>query len=923
MRTCFAQIYLQHCKAASALLSRDQAVLQTDVFLIQEPWIYRGHIMGIDTRHGQLIQCQSELNPRECIFINRRLEAIRINKLCTRDLVVALTTIQIQGVRTWLIVASAYFPYDSDEANCKEAQKEYKRNIRISKLNAWKQFCEETDKQSVVARLRRVFTSGQKMTLNGLTLPDGRETESYEEMVAHLFEDWKIAAKVITPSRVRWAVGNFDNYKSPGPDGILPALLKEGTEILLKHLLHIFRSCVALSYIPSAWRMVRVVFLPKPGKASYDQAKSFRPISLSSFLLKTLEKLIDRYIRDGTLVHKSLHDSQHAYQAGKSVETALHSVVKYVEGAFHRKQAVLGEFIDIEKAFDNTPLESIRNAVENFKIEDSITRWIHNMLRLRTVSTELSNNVEARVRRGCPQGGVSSPLMWLLVVNSLLKELNDKKIHAVGYVDDVAILVKGSHPDELRSRMQRALDHIQEWCTVRSLKVNPSKTGLVLFTKKRKFVVKAPFLFNEQLRFTEEIRYLSVTLNKKLSWRSHIASQNGEVDIRSHSSPTDHICLGSLVADTKAGHKHQGAEQGLQTNHAGYNRVNESDTYPSNGSITKCKAPESIRRISSDKSGAQTAIRRTMEKGITPASGILEVEDFKETLTLGGDRCPVRYHFRKLYQAISPTRQEWLDNAEELLVPKGLVWYTDGSSSKAGTGIGIWSNGPRTELAMRLGHTASILQAEIYAIKSCVEHIIQHNYRNRHIYICSDSRAAINSMTSIIVNSKLTYECIEALEQLAATNQVKLVWVPSHCGIHGNEMADQLAKQGAHSSSGLPTCPTPVPPSYINGYLEGYTSNRFTNLWLKAEGMHHTRAFLQGPNTKHLAKLGLTQDTKCPKCGKEDETPLHVMTGCETLERLRNEVLKAETDSINELLETGIGRLLHFAREVGLIQLSS
>jgi hypothetical protein len=44
-----------------------------------------------------------------------------------------------------------------------------------------------------------------------------------------------------------------------------------------------------------------VVFIPKPGK-SLSQAKSLRPISLMSFPLKTLEKIIDRHIRDGVLV---------------------------------------------------------------------------------------------------------------------------------------------------------------------------------------------------------------------------------------------------------------------------------------------------------------------------------------------------------------------------------------------------------------------------------------------------------------------------------------------------------------------------------------------------------------------------------------------------------------------------------------------
>ena len=66
------------------------------------------------------------------------------------------------------------------------------------------------------------------------------------------------------------------------------------------------------------------MFIPKPGRNSYCGPKDFRPISLTSFLLKTLERLVDRFLRDEILVSKPLHPNQHAYQAGKSVETVLH-----------------------------------------------------------------------------------------------------------------------------------------------------------------------------------------------------------------------------------------------------------------------------------------------------------------------------------------------------------------------------------------------------------------------------------------------------------------------------------------------------------------------------------------------------------------------------------------------------------------------
>jgi hypothetical protein len=79
-----------------------------------------------------------------------------------------------------------------------------------------------------------------------------------------------------------------------------------------------------------SWRHTRVVFIPKPGKP-LSQAKSLRPISLVSFVLKTLEKLLDRHIRDGVLAETPLQQYQYAYRAGMTTETALFQVLRKLE----------------------------------------------------------------------------------------------------------------------------------------------------------------------------------------------------------------------------------------------------------------------------------------------------------------------------------------------------------------------------------------------------------------------------------------------------------------------------------------------------------------------------------------------------------------------------------------------------------------
>ena len=47
-------------------------------------------------------------------------------------------------------------------------------------------------------------------------------------------------------------------------------------------------------------------------------------------------------------------------------------------------------------------------------------------------------SVKFTTSRGCPQGGVLSPLLWHLVVNSLLTRLSRGDIFIQGYADDMS-----------------------------------------------------------------------------------------------------------------------------------------------------------------------------------------------------------------------------------------------------------------------------------------------------------------------------------------------------------------------------------------------------------------------------------------------------------------------------------------------------
>lgn len=88
----------------------------------------------------------------------------------------------------------------------------------------------------------------------------------------------------------------------------------------------------------------------------YAKAKSYRPISLTSFLLKVLKEIIDKHLRD-CLLAKLPFTREYVYQTGKSSEQTIHDLTRRVEIAFSNKEIAPGTFLGIEDPFGRASSE--------------------------------------------------------------------------------------------------------------------------------------------------------------------------------------------------------------------------------------------------------------------------------------------------------------------------------------------------------------------------------------------------------------------------------------------------------------------------------------------------------------------------------------------------------------------------------------
>jgi hypothetical protein len=165
----------------------------------------------------------------------------------------------------------------------------------------------------------------------------------------------------------------------------------------------------------------------------------------------------------------------------------LHQLVVCIEKALDQQETALCVFLDTEGAFNNTSYDSMCAALAKHGVDHTIIRWIRATLEGRLATVTLGGfSKSIGVSTGCPQEGVLSPLLWCLVVDQLIARLNGGGFYTQGYADDICLPVVGKFPNTVSGLTQWALHTVEMWCDELGLSVNPDKTGLVAFMRRRK-----------------------------------------------------------------------------------------------------------------------------------------------------------------------------------------------------------------------------------------------------------------------------------------------------------------------------------------------------------------------------------------------------------------------------------------------------
>jgi len=109
---CMVQINLQHCRAAASVLCKQLSEYETVIALVQEPWIRKGKILGLNTKGINLFRGCLTGHPRTCVLING-LHALDSPQFGTKDVTAVRIDYKKADRMQALVVASVYLPIDT------------------------------------------------------------------------------------------------------------------------------------------------------------------------------------------------------------------------------------------------------------------------------------------------------------------------------------------------------------------------------------------------------------------------------------------------------------------------------------------------------------------------------------------------------------------------------------------------------------------------------------------------------------------------------------------------------------------------------------------------------------------------------------------------------------------------------------------
>ena len=752
-----------------------------------------------------------------------------------------------------------------------------------------------------------------------------------------------------------------------------------------KKMLQLINDSWRSGIVPEVWKEATILPIHKKGKDK-GKATSYRPISLTSCVGKLMERLINNRLTWHLESKGHINAEQAAFRQNRSTEDQITYISQAIEDSFQDKKHTLAVWIDLEKAFDKVWKNGLRLKLRKCGIDGRMFKWIDHYLTKRRARVKIKHSKSKikEMKHGVPQGGVLSPTLFLIFIKDILDKMT-KGVKGAMYADDLVLwCCCEEHITTANFRLREALNQLEKWTQNWAVKVNAGKTTYTVFTLSTK-VQKVDLNFNDhQLQEDKTPIYLGVTFDQRLTWKEQLQKNKTKAKLRMSlmrklagtSWGANHNTLKRLYV----GRIRPTLEYGMAATCTASNSQKESLTKIQNQSMRLMTGAMRSTPISclETMTGLQSLDERRDVKVLTQAAKFNRLPDHPINNIARIPRTRLkRTSFLKESKELAKENLELDDQIPEPLPQASTIppwqelslniittipgienkdtqpqhvrkciasdyiesyynaesWtevYTDGSATEAtkdgGAGVFIKYTEGEAKLSYATGKYSTNYKAETMAMKNAAEELCRNSNKIKpNTVILTDALSVLQGLKNM--KEKELDPLRRELMNLTTKTKVVLQWIPAHCGIQGNEIADSLAKEG----SGLEQTDRRTSYREAKAHIKRHSKTRWlqnhkdfckTDPFYKLSREDQVIIFRMrtGHNrmNAHLKRINLSQTDLCP-CGQAPMTSDHILQDCQNFTRLRGGIWPQETPSRTKLF----GNLLDLRRTAKFLRMTN
>ena len=326
-----------------------------------------------------------------------------------------------------------------------------------------------------------------------------------------------------TPQNFETAIDELSNNASPGPDKYPAILLKKCKSCLSYPIFLIWRKSLDTTEINHRQKSANIIPIHKGGSKGIP--KNYRPIALTSHLIKIFEKVVRNAIVSYLEKYNLFNATQHGFRFGRSCLSQLLDHYDRITKLMEEGHDVDIIYVDFAKAFDKVDINITMNKIHALGITGRLADWIHCFLTQRTqqVVVNSAKSSAREVISGVPQGSVLGPLIFLILIGDIDKNIATAFLSS--FADDTRIGRDVDCEADAES-LQSDLNSVYDWCRENNMSFNSDKFEyLSYFSNTNNAEFHNPIYLDnngEQIKQSDHVKDLGVYMSSSGTFKYHV-----------------------------------------------------------------------------------------------------------------------------------------------------------------------------------------------------------------------------------------------------------------------------------------------------------------------------------------------------------------------------------------------------------------